>query len=129
MICPYFNACHLKHVSMMIAKVSLYYLVVVKKCPFKQCHYIPNIAIRIHSSFPSCIAQLKAQGKAEAAAKKEEEPDTSGKTYLQLLKEKRDYKRRRQKYRAKNVHITRKTPTEVLKVTSWTLDLCFLKYY
>jgi len=61
--------------------------------------------------FPS--AQLKAQGKAEAAARREEEPDTSGKTYLQLLKEKRDYKRRRQKYRAKNVHITRKTPTEV----------------
>lgn len=59
---------------------------------------------------------MKAQGKLEAAAKKEEkeeEVDTRGKTYLQLLKEKRDYKRRRQKYRAKNVHITRKTPTEV----------------
>lgn len=42
-----------------------------------------------------------------------EEVETKGKTYLQLLKEKRDYKRRRQKYRARNVHITRRTPTEV----------------
>ena len=60
-------------------------------------------------------AQLKAQAKLEAASRKEDvkEVDTTGKTYLQLLKEKRDYKRRRQKYRAKNVHITRRTPTEV----------------
>ena len=60
-------------------------------------------------------AKLKTQGKldADSANKDEKEVDTKGKTYLQLLKEKRDYKRRRQKYRARNVHITRKTPTEV----------------
>lgn len=61
-------------------------------------------------------AKLKAQAKLEAASGKQEEVkevETKGKTYLQLLKEKRDYKRRRQNYRAKNVHITRRTPTEV----------------
>ena len=65
----------------------------------------------------ACIAKLKAEGKLEASLAKrevsEKEVDTRGKTYLQLLKERRDYKRRRQKYRAKNVHITRRTPTEV----------------
>lgn len=63
-------------------------------------------------------AKLKIQAKSEAlsAGKDEkEEVDTKGKTYLQLLKEKRDYKRRRQKYRAKNVHITRRTPTEIFR--------------
>jgi hypothetical protein len=33
------------------------------------------------------------------------------KSELDKLQEQRDYKRRRQKYRAKNVHITKKTPT------------------
>ena len=36
-----------------------------------------------------------------------------GKTYLERLAEERDFKRRRQSYRAKNVHVTRKTHTEV----------------
>jgi U11/U12 small nuclear ribonucleoprotein SNRNP48 len=42
---------------------------------------------------------------------------TSGnlKSELELLAEKRDYKRRRQSYRAKNVHITKRTPIEVWK--------------
>lgn len=62
-----------------------------------------------------------------ASAKKDEEKevDTRGKTYLQLLKEKRDYKRRRQKYRAKNVHVTRRTPTEVSERAS-TAELIFI---
>lgn len=65
---------------------------------------------------------MKVEAKMEAASSQEveeKEVDVKGKTYLQLLKEKRDYKRRRQKYRAKNVHITRRTPTEVsVKYTS-----------
>ena len=35
------------------------------------------------------------------------------KNYLEKLKAERDYKRRRQTYRAKNVHITRRTPVQV----------------
>ncbi len=35
------------------------------------------------------------------------------KTKLEVLAEERDYKRRRQSYRAKNVHITKKSHTEV----------------
>lgn len=66
------------------------------------------------NDFSQCVAKLKSQAKSEAGTEEEkEEVDTKGKTYLQLLKDKRDYKRRRQKYRAKNVHITRRTPTEV----------------
>ena len=80
-------------------------------------------------------AKLKTQARSEAAlaaSKEDEEVDTRGKTYLQLLKEKRDYKRRRQKYRARNVHITRRTPTEVsrlLLVCTYKVDVpqpCFL---
>ena len=67
--------------------------------------------------FWCCAAKLKVLGKMDAVksnleANERDEFDTKGKTYLQLLKERRDYKRRRQKYRAKNVHITRRTPTE-----------------
>lgn len=66
------------------------------------------------NDFSQCVAKLKSQAKSETGTEEEkEEVDTKGKTYLQLLKDKRDYKRRRQKYRAKNVHITRRTPTEV----------------
>lgn len=35
------------------------------------------------------------------------------KSHLELIAEMRDYKRRRQSYRAKNVHITKKSYTEV----------------
>jgi len=37
------------------------------------------------------------------------------KSQLELMKEQRDYKRRRQSYRAKNVHITKKSYTEVMR--------------
>jgi len=37
------------------------------------------------------------------------------KSALELLAEKRDYKRRRQTYRAKNTHITKRTPTQVAR--------------
>ncbi|XP_006864164.1 PREDICTED: U11/U12 small nuclear ribonucleoprotein 48 kDa protein [Chrysochloris asiatica] len=37
------------------------------------------------------------------------------KSYLEILAEVRDYKRRRQSYRAKNVHITKKSYTEVIR--------------
>ncbi|XP_028327120.1 U11/U12 small nuclear ribonucleoprotein 48 kDa protein [Gouania willdenowi] len=36
-------------------------------------------------------------------------------THLELMAEMRDYKRRRQSYRAKNVHITKKSYTEVIR--------------
>jgi hypothetical protein len=36
------------------------------------------------------------------------------KSHVELLAEQRDYKRRRQKYRAKNVHITKRTPVQVI---------------
>lgn len=42
------------------------------------------------------------------------EEQNEPKTHLELMAEMRDYKRRRQSYRAKNVHITKKSYTEVL---------------
>lgn len=41
------------------------------------------------------------------------EEQNEPKTHLELMAEMRDYKRRRQSYRAKNVHITKKSYTEV----------------
>lgn len=37
------------------------------------------------------------------------------KSYMEYLAQQRDYKRRRQSYRAKNVHITRKSYTEIIR--------------
>ena len=42
-----------------------------------------------------------------------EEEEKKAKTYLEALAEQRDYRRRRQSYRAKNVHITKRSATEV----------------
>lgn len=42
-----------------------------------------------------------------------DEGQNGPKSHLEVLAEMRDYKRRRQSYRAKNVHITKKTYTEV----------------
>ncbi|XP_056457262.1 U11/U12 small nuclear ribonucleoprotein 48 kDa protein-like [Gadus chalcogrammus] len=44
---------------------------------------------------------------------KRDEQQGEPKSHLELMAEKRDYKRRRQSYRAKNVHITKKSYTEV----------------
>ena len=41
------------------------------------------------------------------------------KSQLEILAEMRDYKRRRQSYRAKNVHITKKSYTEVCILCFW----------
>ncbi|KAK2845153.1 hypothetical protein Q5P01_011812 [Channa striata] len=45
---------------------------------------------------------------------RDEEPNEP-KTHLEMIAEMRDYKRRRQSYRAKNVHITKKSYTEVIR--------------
>lgn len=44
-----------------------------------------------------------------------EDGQNEPKTHLELMAEMRDYKRRRQSYRAKNVHITKKSYTEVIR--------------
>ena len=41
------------------------------------------------------------------------EGEEHSKSKLEMLAEQRDYKRRRQSYRAKNVHITKRSPTDV----------------
>ncbi|XP_038148313.1 U11/U12 small nuclear ribonucleoprotein 48 kDa protein [Cyprinodon tularosa] len=44
-----------------------------------------------------------------------DEGQNEPKSHLELMAEMRDYKRRRQSYRAKNVHITKKSYTEVIR--------------
>ncbi|KAK0141066.1 U11/U12 small nuclear ribonucleoprotein [Merluccius polli] len=46
---------------------------------------------------------------------KRDEEQGEPKSHLELMAEMRDYKRRRQSYRAKNVHITKKSYTEVIR--------------
>ncbi|XP_043912287.1 U11/U12 small nuclear ribonucleoprotein 48 kDa protein [Protopterus annectens] len=46
---------------------------------------------------------------------KQEDGSKAPKSHLELIAEMRDYKRRRQSYRAKNVHITKKSYTEVIR--------------
>ncbi|XP_064652526.1 U11/U12 small nuclear ribonucleoprotein 48 kDa protein-like [Lineus longissimus] len=47
--------------------------------------------------------------------KKKEESDNKNKSFVEQLAEKRDQRRRRQTYRAKNVHITSKSHTEIIR--------------
>ncbi|XP_025071372.1 U11/U12 small nuclear ribonucleoprotein 48 kDa protein isoform X1 [Alligator sinensis] len=52
----------------------------------------------------------------DLAAKISQDDSQKGpKSHLEILAEMRDYKRRRQSYRAKNVHITKKSYTEVIR--------------
>ncbi|GFS51772.1 hypothetical protein NPIL_417341 [Nephila pilipes] len=46
---------------------------------------------------------------------KKSDQEDKPKSQLEILAERRDYKRRRQSYRAKNVHITKKSYTEIMK--------------
>ncbi|XP_078730082.1 U11/U12 small nuclear ribonucleoprotein 48 kDa protein [Lampetra fluviatilis] len=50
-----------------------------------------------------------------AKLKKAQAKQSGPKSHLEVLAEMRDYKRRRQSYRAKNVHITRRSHTEILR--------------
>lgn len=45
--------------------------------------------------------------------KQKDNENEDDKSYLEVLKDMRDYRRRRQSYRAKNVHITKKTPKQI----------------
>ena len=56
------------------------------------------------------IAKLKQQAKEES---EKSEGGRGGKVSLHQMKKERDYRRRRQTYRARNVHITRRTPAQV----------------
>uniref|UniRef100_A0A8C5M3X0 Small nuclear ribonucleoprotein U11/U12 subunit 48 n=1 Tax=Leptobrachium leishanense TaxID=445787 RepID=A0A8C5M3X0_9ANUR len=52
----------------------------------------------------------------DLAAKINQGDDQKGpKSHLELMAEMRDYKRRRQSYRAKNVHLTKKSYTEIIR--------------
>lgn len=70
----------------------------------------------------SChTAKLKQQAREETermANEGERERGGGGKeSILHQMKRERDYRRRRQKYRARNVHITRRTPAQVCEHT------------
>ncbi len=68
-----------------------------------------------HFSHTHPSAKLKALAQQEQGEGGQE--SRSCHELLRERKEKRDYKRRRQKYRAKNVHITRRKTSEVSTVS------------
>ncbi|KAJ3093055.1 U11/U12 small nuclear ribonucleoprotein 48 kDa protein [Quaeritorhiza haematococci] len=51
----------------------------------------------------------------ERVQKRKAEQAEDDKSKLQKLADQRDYKRRRKSYRAKNVHLTQRTPTQVFR--------------
>ena len=59
------------------------------------------------------LAKLKQQAKEES---EKSEGGRGGRVSLHQMKKERDYRRRRQKYRARNVHITRRTPAQVCNI-------------
>ena len=60
------------------------------------------------------VAKLKQRAMEESEGLASEGKRVRGReTNLYQMKRERDYKRRRQKYRARNVHITRRTPAQV----------------
>nr|XP_009939575.1 PREDICTED: U11/U12 small nuclear ribonucleoprotein 48 kDa protein [Opisthocomus hoazin] len=61
------------------------------------------------------LKQARAQSAKEGGSYSEDDSQKGPKSHLEILAEMRDYKRRRQSYRAKNVHITKKSYTEVIR--------------
>ena len=59
------------------------------------------------------LAKLKQQAKEESEKAGVGEGGRGERVSLHQMKRERDYRRRRQKYRARNVHITRRTPAQV----------------
>ena len=58
------------------------------------------------------------EGEREEEEREREREKEKGKQWvLKRMKQERDYKRRRRKYRAKNAHITRRTPAQVYTCT------------
>ncbi|KAE8597868.1 hypothetical protein XENTR_v10016628 [Xenopus tropicalis] len=65
---------------------------------------------------PSLTDRSEADLFEDLAAKINQDDDQKGpKSHLEIMAEMRDYKRRRQSYRAKNVHITKKSYTEIIR--------------
>ncbi|XP_039570754.1 U11/U12 small nuclear ribonucleoprotein 48 kDa protein isoform X2 [Passer montanus] len=75
---------------------------------------VPTIAMDKDLQF-HIVKQARAQSAKEGAGYSEDDSQKGPKSHLEILAEMRDYKRRRQSYRAKNVHITKKSYTEVIR--------------
>eukprot|EP00002_Diphylleia_rotans_P028044 TRINITY_DN5653_c0_g1_i1.p1 TRINITY_DN5653_c0_g1~~TRINITY_DN5653_c0_g1_i1.p1 ORF type:complete len:471 (+),score=101.84 TRINITY_DN5653_c0_g1_i1:873-2285(+) len=78
--------------------------------------YVDDISyaefMRSSNGLPDMSAFLRADNFRYVGNRKD---GNQPKTKEELLAEERDYKRRRQSYRAKNVHLTKRTPTQVFR--------------
>ena len=70
---------------------------------FRHCSQVPSLF----------VANTPDEGGGEGGDAGGGGGDEDKRKYLETLKAERDYKRRRQTYRAKNVRITKRTPVEV----------------
>ena len=66
------------------------------------------------ATFGGFLVKAKLQPREAATAAAADESGVGGKTYNEQMAIMRDYKRRRQSYRAKNTRITKRTPTQVI---------------
>ncbi|XP_065843919.1 uncharacterized protein [Oscarella lobularis] len=72
-----------------------------------------ELLVEATEDFERVKAKLQPREAATAAAA--DESGVGGKTYNEQMAIMRDYKRRRQSYRAKNTRITKRTPTQILR--------------
>ncbi|KAM6454312.1 U11/U12 small nuclear ribonucleoprotein 48 kDa protein isoform 3-T4 [Liasis olivaceus] len=87
---------------------------IIKKAMAKECgNYCPETK---NQRSRSQMTENDSDLFVDLAAKVNQDDGQKGpKSHLEILAEMRDYKRRRQSYRAKNVHITKKSYTEVIR--------------
>ncbi|XP_031445077.1 U11/U12 small nuclear ribonucleoprotein 48 kDa protein isoform X2 [Phasianus colchicus] len=83
-------------------------------CFFYENLKVPTVAMDKALQF-HIVQQARAQSAKEGIGYTEDDSQKGPKSHLEILAEMRDYKRRRQSYRAKNVHITKKSYTEVIR--------------
>ncbi|XP_078670048.1 uncharacterized protein LOC144910618 [Branchiostoma floridae x Branchiostoma belcheri] len=79
-------------------------------------NYVVQQASKVTNRTPAFSAEDSSLTADLAETVQKQDDDSKGpKSHLEILAELRDYKRRRQSYRAKNVHITKRSTTEVMR--------------
>ncbi|KFR15997.1 U11/U12 small nuclear ribonucleoprotein 48 kDa protein, partial [Opisthocomus hoazin] len=78
------------------------------------CFYVSDLLLKHQTCIPAC-ANVLLVTICFTSNFLLDDSQKGPKSHLEILAEMRDYKRRRQSYRAKNVHITKKSYTEVIR--------------
>ena len=80
----------------------------------EDCSCVHEHYLYAHNNAHAAKLKRQAREESERTASEVSGEKVKGREMnLHQLKRERDYRRRRQKYRARNVHITRRTPAQV----------------